>query len=150
MMKKQIKKRVGDLKLGGVFYTTDAGGTLKHTVTSADGGMYVRSEYVPVLPPKTTHHFRDEFVFVDEVEVKGASRSLKWLRFEDWGVPDPTDESIDEAIQRIIYGEPTKADIGSMLSLAQVFIHLAVHPQGTEACIKQLRSIRNRLKRMGK
>jgi len=143
-MKKQQKKQVGNLKLGDVFYT--GGGALKHTVTSAEGGMYVRSSYVPVLPPKTTHHFRDEFVFVDEVEVKGASRSLKWLRFDGWGVPDPTDQSIDDAIWRCIYGTPTKSDLYDVVSLAQVFLHLATHPQGTEACIKQLRQIRNRLK----
>jgi len=71
----------------------------------------------------------------------------RWLRFaEGWGVPDPSDDFIGDAIWRIAYGTPTKVDVRHMVSLAQVFVHLAMHPSGTEACVKQLREIRRRLR----
>ena len=70
----------------------------------------------------------------------------RWLRFDGWGVPDPSDDFIADAIWRIVYGTPTKVDVRHMVSLAQVFVHLAMHPAGVDVCVKQLRQIRRRLR----
>jgi len=71
----------------------------------------------------------------------------RWLRFDEgWGVPDPSDDFIGDAIWRIVYSAPTRVDVRHVVSLAQAFIHLAMHPSGVEACVKQLREIRRRIR----
>lgn len=70
------------------------------------------------------------------------------LRFEDWSMTDPLSDELHAAMYCAChyFDQLTKSEMREILRAANSYIHLASHPVGTEAVIKQLRAVRRAVK----
>lgn len=61
-----------------------------------------------------------------------------------YSMPDPTDESLTEALHQLRYNltAATQADAYRVLAAAEAFCHLATHPAGSNSMVRKLREIR--------
>jgi hypothetical protein len=64
---------------------------------------------------------------------KLRERKLGYLFFgiernERWMISDPESENLGEAMHAIRYGNPTKEQLGIVLSAAEAYVHLIMYP----------------------
>jgi hypothetical protein len=65
-------------------------------------------------------------------------------RFGEWSLPDPHDHALHDALHDARYdlAHLSQGQAYRILAAAEAYVHLAGHPAGTEAMVRQLRAIR--------
>ena len=65
------------------------------------------------------------------------------LRFDDWCIPDPTNERLDAAMYRCRHERQhlTDDDMCLILEAAQAYRFLTTYALGQECCVEKLRTV---------
>lgn len=74
-------------------------------------------------------------------------RDGNYLRGDNWLCIDPTRPDLHEAMHAARYESPTCVQVGLLLAAAEMYIHLATHPAGSESAVRKLRMIRRAVRR---